>query len=288
MPVPPAVLAPECARPRLLPASTPPILKRLTSGVRDILRNGSGPDASEQWARDCCGSAFCLDVCEHGINPRFMLAMARRALANQIPAAERKQSGKEAFKTMSRGVKTLTRLQLEPEQLARLSPAARQGEDNFEPPDLIFYTGCNLLKTPHIGLLCLDVLDRLEVTYDVLGGPANCCGIFQARAGDMENAGRQAYRTLDRFAQAKASQILSWCPTCQIQFGEVTIPGYERSDGDHMDRSGAGIDMTMLPIYLAQNLDRLRPMMTRPVNRKVALHEYPGAKGVTESVMGAA
>jgi heterodisulfide reductase subunit D len=51
----------------------------LAGGVLDILRGEVGPDASEEWARTCCGSGFCLTVCEHGINPRFMLNMARRA-----------------------------------------------------------------------------------------------------------------------------------------------------------------------------------------------------------------
>jgi len=36
------------------------------------------------------------------------------------------------------------------------------------------YLGCNVLKTPHIALLCLDVLDRIGTTYRVAGGPANC------------------------------------------------------------------------------------------------------------------
>ena len=31
-----------------------------------------------------------------------------------------------------------------------------------------------MLKTPHIGLICLDILDRLNVRYEVYGGPANC------------------------------------------------------------------------------------------------------------------
>ena len=46
-----------------------------------------------------------------------------------------------------------------------------------EPPDFVFYTGCNVLKTPHIALLALDIMDTLGVRYQVMGGPSHCCGI---------------------------------------------------------------------------------------------------------------
>ena len=31
-------------------------------------------------------------------------------------------------------------------------------------PDFVFYTGCNVLKTPHIALLALDIMDALGVS----------------------------------------------------------------------------------------------------------------------------
>ncbi len=242
----------------------------LTSGILDILRSGDGDAASRQWATACCGSGFCLSVCEHGINPRFMLAMARRALFAGQPEAERRDAGKVSFKAMSRGVRVISRLQLPLDLLERLSPSSHPvGERS---PDLIFYTGCNLLKTPHIGLLCLDVLERLDVSYEVHGGPANCCGILQLRTGDTANAGRQAGTTVERFRKSKAAEVLSWCPTCQIQFGETLSVD-------------SGFDMTMFPVYLARRLDDLRPLMTRPVHKRVGLHEYPGSQGVTEAVV---
>ena len=137
-----------------------------------------------------------------------------------------------------------------------------------------------MLRTPHIGLLCLDVLDRLDVSYEVHGGPANCCGILQMRPGDTANAGRQADKTLERFANTKTAEVLSWCPTCQIQFSENIVPG---RDEDAPDKTP--FDMTMFAVYLARRLDKLRPLLIHPVNKTVALHEYPGAQGVTEAVI---
>lgn len=191
----------------------------LTGGVRDILRGKPAPEAARSWAKACCGSGTCLAVCEHGINPRFMLTMARRAMSHGQAECERRAQGKAAFQKMSRGVRVLSRLSLPPALHEKLSPRSHPERD--EVPDLVFYTGCNMLKTPHIGLLCLDVLDRLGLTYEVQGGPSACCGILQTRPGDTENAARQAFNTLDKLAASKTSQVLSWCPTCQIQFGET-------------------------------------------------------------------
>lgn len=247
----------------------------VAAGVLEILRGGRGPDASERWATACAGSGACLSACEHGINPRFMLAMARRALKKSVPEAERRAAGKKSFQSMSRGVRVLSRLQLPPELLERLSPSSHPERD--EPPELIFYTGCNMLRTPHIGLLCLDVLDRLNVRYEVYGGPSNCCGILQMRPGDDANAGRQAYRTIHRFAATGAPEVLSWCPTCQIQFAETALPSY----------AGGGepvFDMNLFPVYLARRLDDLRPLFTHRVEKRVTVHGYPGAAGVTGAV----
>ena len=247
----------------------------VAAGVLDILRSGAGPDNAAQWANACSGSGACLSACEYGINPRFMLAMARRALKKRTPDDARRESGKTGFKSMSRGVRVLSRLQLPPDLLERLSPSSHP--ERAEPPELIFYTGCNMLRTPHIGLLCLDVLDRLGVRYEVYGGPSNCCGILQLRPGDDANAGRQAYRTIERFAATGASEVLSWCPTCQIQFGETALPSHA-GDGE------PAFDMNMFAKYLERRLDDLKPLFTHRVEKRVTVHGYPGADGVTRAV----
>lgn len=247
----------------------------LTAGVREILRGNEAPETSKTWARTCCSSGACLSVCDYGINPRFMLTMARRAMNQFIEPETRRAAGKAAFQKMSRGVKVISRLTSPPALLARLSPQSHP--DRQVAPDYIFYTGCNMLKTPHIGLLCLDVMDRLGVSYEVHGGPGSCCGILQTRPGDTENAGRQAFTTLDKFAATGTSQVLSWCPTCQIQFGETIIPAYTSI-------TGTRLDITMFPVYLASRLDALREHLTIPVKKRVAIYEYAGELGVMEAV----
>jgi hypothetical protein len=124
----------------------------------------------------------------------------------------------------------------------------------------------------------MDVLDLLEARYEVHGGPSNCCGILQLRTGDDDSAARQGGKTIERFAATGASTVLSWCPTCQIQFGETLLPSYA-PDGV------SPFEITMFPVFLAKQLDRLKPLMTTRVNKRVALHEYPGSIGVTQAVI---
>ncbi|MEK9671096.1 MAG: heterodisulfide reductase-related iron-sulfur binding cluster [Rhodospirillaceae bacterium] len=191
--------------------------------------------------------------------------MARRALTQAKPVPARRDEGKDAFQKMSRAVRVLSRLQLPQVLLARLNPSSHP--ERAEAPDIVFYTVCNMLRTPHIGLLCLDVFDRLGLSYAAIGGPSHCCGILQLRPGDTENAGRQIVRTMERFAETGAKEVVAWCPTCQLQIAETTPPA---------DGQAHPFGTLILPVFLAARLDRLKPMMTTPVNERIALHEYPG------------
>ena len=51
--------------------------KDIISGVLEIVRAGEGPDASRKWAKSCMLSGECIKACDYGVNPRFLLAMAR-------------------------------------------------------------------------------------------------------------------------------------------------------------------------------------------------------------------
>ncbi len=247
----------------------------VVSGVLDIIRGGSGTADAERWAQVCSGSGHCIPACPESVNPRFMLALTRVAIQRRATAAEQRAKGSAAFANMGRGVRVLSRMQLPLEVLRgfrHTAPAAA-------PPDVVFYTGCNVLKTPHIVLLSLDILDALGVTYQVMGGPGDCCGVLQFRAGDFEASGRIAYRTTDRFAETGAAKVLAWCPTCTIQIGENVLPG--RKD----DADAPAYDYEAFIVYLAGQLDRLRPLLRHPVNKRVGLHEHPGVPGVFESAI---
>jgi heterodisulfide reductase subunit D len=204
----------------------------LASGVLALLRGDEYPAASARWAAVCTGSGHCIPACQYT------------------------------------GVRVLSRLQLPPDLLARFRP---ERESN-EKPEIAFYTGCNLLKTPHIALLCFDIMEALGIQYRVIGGPSHCCGVLQFRAGDLATSGRIAYRTVERLAGA-GDRVLSWCPTCQVQLGEMVIPG----------KIDTKLELEPFLLFLASRLDDLRPLLRNPVRKRVGLHEHPGVAGVTDA-----
>ena len=234
--------------------------------IVDLITGGTGDDAAIRWTEACSGSGYCIPACKHGINPRFMVQLARgfaRRNAGDKPLQTRWRQG---FQTMSRGVRVLSRLQMPPETLARFAPSH---EKRTSPPDVVFYTGCNVLKTPHIALLCLDILDLLQVDYEVMGGVGQCCGVYQYRGGDFVANNKVAYATIDGLASAGATTVLSWCPSCQISIGEVSLPNYELQFGSKP------FDLNPFLTFLAAHADRLAALMKRRVEKRVALHERP-------------
>jgi len=248
------------------------------AGVLDIVRMGDGPELSRKWASSCVLSGECIKVCDYGVNPRFLLNMARVAMARATnePRQQRKL-GVDGFRLVARDVTQLSRLQLTDAQLARLGQDPSEEADAAEPPDVVFYTGCNVLKTPHIALLALDIMDQLDVRYRVMGGPTHCCGVVQMRTGDVDTSGRFGQNTMDKLARSKSGQVLAWCPSCFVQFTEFTLPTVERT------RGAKPFEMTPFVLFLRSRLEQLRPLLRTPVDMRIALHRHTGAAGVMEA-----
>jgi Fe-S oxidoreductase len=251
----------------------------VVSGVLDILRLGKGAAEAETWARACMLSGECIKACDYGVNPRFLLAMARLAMTKRNEPRQRRKAGVEGFRKMSEDVGILSHLQLSDDALERLGqrPTNRPITDGGELPDVVFYTGCNVLKTPHIALLCLDIMDAIGTSYKVMGGPSHCCGVIQLRTGDVDTSSRFAGNTFEKLAQSKTGEVLSWCPSCFVQFTETMIPTFERATGEKP------FDLTPFMRFLRRNLAALRPLLKKRVELRIALHKHPGVAGVMEA-----
>ena len=247
-------------------------------GILDILRNGDGIEASRKWAQACTLSGDCIKACDEGVNPRFLLTMARVAMAkatHDLPA--RRRQGMEKYRDLGRDISVLSQLQLNDEVLVRLGQKSASASAPAEPPDFVFYTGCNVLKTPHIALLALDIMDALAIRYQVMGGPSHCCGIVQLRPGDLEMSGRMGTNSIEKLSHSKSGQVISWCPSCYVQYTETTLPALERQ------RGARPFEMTPFMRFLSARIDRLTPHLVKPVPMRVALHRHPGIAGVMEA-----
>ena len=252
----------------------------IATGTIDLLAGGEGTHEAERWAQVCTNSGKCLAACDYGVNPRFMVNMARIASMNlRKGEAEVRRGAQQYFNSMNRSTRTISRLQLPPEVLARVAPKLRASDEYARAPDIVFYTGCNVIKTPHIALLVLEVLDALGVDYAVMGGTATCCGIQQFKRGDAKVAGRIGFNTIDRLARPGASKVVSWCPSCFIQIDEVAGPAYTASTGQAMP-----FEIAPLAELFAERLDDLRPLFVNRVEKRVALQERSAVPSIMIAV----
>ena len=246
----------------------------IVTGLIDLIGGGAGTPEAERWAQVCTNSGKCIPACEYGVNPRFLVNMARIAAKARAGEASVRRGAQQYFTSMARSTRVISRLQLAPEVLERVAPPLRAAAEYERTPDVVFYTGCNVIKTPHIALLVLEVLDRLEVSYEVMGGTAACCGIQQFKRGDAKTAGRVSYNTIERLGRPGATRVVTWCPSCQIQLGEVALPAYQESFGT------MPFELAPIAEFFAERLDNLRQLFVHPVPKRVALQERSAVPGI--------
>ncbi len=237
----------------------------LSTGVLAILADKPGSIEAEEWINACSSSGTCRAACKYGIDPMFMMQMANVALVSRQQGIKEAQlQATRSFQNMTKSVRFLSRLFLEPDVFERLAPTKAVRVD---PPEIIFYTGCNVLRTPHIALICLDILDAMGVDYEVMGGPSHCCGAYQMSEGDLGGATGMAMNTIGKMAKSAAPEVVSWCPSCQLQFGGNHLPTYTQMHGEKP------FDFTAFYSFLERHLERLKPHLKKEVRRRVALDE---------------
>src|SRR6516164_210849 len=102
----------------------------IVEGILDPLAGGEGTKDAERWAQVCTNSGKCIPACDYGVNPRFMVNMARIASMNlKQGEAEVRRGAQQYFNAMGRSTRIISRLQLPPEVLARVAPPLRAAEE---------------------------------------------------------------------------------------------------------------------------------------------------------------
>ncbi|MCL2430267.1 MAG: (Fe-S)-binding protein [Alphaproteobacteria bacterium] len=241
----------------------------LVRGLMALAQSGSGAAEASRWVNACDGSGQCSAVCPEEINVRQWVSIAKlRAAVASRTDGERREEAAHRFRTMSHAVRLLASMQMPSEALRRiLAPAERRRAE------LIFYTGCNVLKTSHIVFNVMDILDTLGVDFDVVGGPSHCCGVYQFQAGDSAAYDRVGGRTFQRLGESGAQRVLTWCPTCTKNFGEIET-----------DRAPPSFGLDHVSVFLAAELERMRPRFVDLPPRRAVIHEHRGIPGTRESV----
>jgi heterodisulfide reductase subunit D len=189
-----------------------------------------------------------------------------------LAGAKAAQSGSKTpqlFRRMSRAIKIMTAMQLLPDEFKRVFSPDRQRK-----VDLIFYLGCNALRTPHLLFNSMTLLDALGADYAVVGGPSSCCGVIATKwEGKIETGERVTGNTINRFEGYQPGKVLNWCPTCELHLGE-TLGDYRRTsyEFDHVTE------------YLAGHVDELRSKFVRAIPKRAIVHAHVGRSDICSNV----
>ena len=230
---------------------------------------GLAADGLQKWLNACDGSARCTDACPEGINVRKWVTIAKLKALNVARAPEvGAANAANRFRHMAQAVRLLASMQLPSETLKKiLEPAERRTAE------VLFYTGCNVLRTPHIVLNVMDILDAMQLDFDVVGGTAHCCGVYQFQEADMPTYERMGHRTFQRLGQSGTSKVLTWCPTCTKNFDEL-----------EKDVEEPFFDLGHVSEFLAENLGALKARFIDQPKRRVVIHEHLGIGATVDSI----
>ncbi len=132
---------------------------------------------------------------------------------------------------------------------------------------ITFWFGCNMLRHAEMIRLSMMLLEKAGYDVEAAGGPAYCCGT--AHDHQPKAASNMAGRTVERFNAAAKNEgrgtVVTWCPSCHMHMSDIMSPGNQTQ-----------FDITHVTEILAAAGDRLAPLMTTPVNRRVLLHRHLG------------
>ncbi|MET4579631.1 (Fe-S)-binding protein [Ottowia thiooxydans] len=238
----------------------------VVTGVLDFMKDSSQPmrEDSALWTYQCNGCDECIPACPVDINPRRMLMLANAEVSAKTHPTP------HMFQKMARAIRILVSMQLVPEDAARLLKLKKPKD-----VDVVFFTGCNPVRTPQLLFNAMSVLEALGVNYEVMGGPASCCGVIHSKwEGDLQRGGKVSEQTLHRFGTFNPKTVLNWCPSCSIHLTE-TIKDYRSVsfDFDHITK------------FLIEREDELHKLFTTPVNMRVVVHTHHGMHDVGQNVM---
>ena len=132
---------------------------------------------------------------------------------------------------------------------------------------ITFWFGCNMLRHAELIRLSMLLLERAGYDVEAAGGPAYCCGTAHDHAPHA--ASNMATRTVERFNTAAAVEqrgtVVTWCPSCHMHMSDIMSPGVQTA-----------FDIAHITEVLAGAADKLAPLLTTPVKRRVLLHRHSG------------
>jgi heterodisulfide reductase subunit D len=224
--------------------------------ITDLLKGGQVSEEAYDMLCSCSGACgLCAKACPEKLMPysAFMSALVKTHKA-----------GKKAPPLMYQYIPghrynfahVFSALQIRPSETRWI----KKIPDNPEPVDVVFFTGCSPMGTPHTLLETVDILDRMGINFVTLAGGDLCCGTAAMLWGDAEAAQQMGRNFVSAIAAFRPKKAVFFCTGCHLtclgtlpRFMSVPFQSYELSQ------------------FLVENLDRI-PFKHR-INKVVTVHD---------------
>lgn len=131
----------------------------------------------------------------------------------------------------------------------------------------LFWYGCNMTRHGEIIRLSERLLRETGAPAEPVGGPGACCGSPKESEPRISDAMGQ--RTLAAFRARGAGRVLTWCPTCHMNLGDLMLPA----------EGGETLAHAHLSEALAERRDALAALMVRRVPARALLDTHMAFQG---------
>ncbi|MFQ5998702.1 MAG: (Fe-S)-binding protein, partial [Candidatus Bathyarchaeia archaeon] len=134
--------------------------------------------------------------------------------------------------------------------------------DKTERKEHIFYLGCYAIMYPHLIATAINILQKMELDFETVGGTPTCCGHPFLRSGNLEAA-----ETFDRkrsgiFESMGAKEVIQWDPSC-TQFTTNFTNQYLSTSFRYKS----------LEQFISENIGKIT--FKKTLKKTVAIHDHP-------------
>lgn len=170
------------------------------------------PDHIAKFAAECIQCARCDTVCPTAAGRSIMMLYlkAKLAMAKKQPDAYKKylkMKGHDKNPFLISAFNLLARMKVK--RLAR-----HADKKDFRKVPLLFYLGCYIFSPTKSAVQILDVAERLDLDYEVLGGLRSCCGWPQLLGGETGAAEDYHEYLLELIEKSSPGEVVTGCAEC--------------------------------------------------------------------------
>lgn len=133
----------------------------------------------------------------------------------------------------------------------------------MEKESITFWLGCHVLRHSDLIRTSVEILKRIGVEARTVGGPKYCCGTIKDM--NLRAATSMGQGAVKRFNKFGNDHVVNYCPSCQTHLDDFIS---ETIDLD--------FDYSPFVQFLHRHKADLAQQISRPINRRVALHLHSG------------